>query len=134
MPTLFPSSMSVWHGRSRRSLTGRISRYHRKKRKFEMGREFLPIHIGETRRKIIRTRGGNKKIRLVSTDIAYVLDRNTGKVTKTEIISVIENRANPHYVRRNIITKGAIIETKLGKVKVTSRPGQDGVVQGVLLR
>ena len=126
--------MSVWQGRSRRSITGRIIRSYRKKRKFEMGREFLPVHIGETRRKIIRTRGGNLKVRLLSTNIAYVLDKDTGKVTKTEILSVVENPANPHYVRRNIITKGAIIETKLGKVKVTSRPGQDGVVQGVLIK
>ena len=99
-----------------------------------MGREFLPVHIDETRRRIIRTRGGNLKVRLLSTNIAYVLDRETGKVTKTEILGVVENPANPHYVRRNIITKGAIIETKLGKVKVTSRPGQDGVVQGVLIK
>lgn len=125
--------MSVWQGRSRRSITGRIVRVSRKKRKFEMGREFLPVHIGETRRKIIRTRGGNRKVRLLSTNVAFVLDREKGKVVKTEILSVIENPANPHYVRRNIITKGAIIDTKIGKVKVTSRPGQDGVVQGVLI-
>lgn len=125
--------MSVWQGRSRRSITGRIVRVSRKKRKFEMGREFLPVHIGETRRKIIRTRGGNRKVRLLSTNVAFVLDREKGKVVKTEILSVIENPANPHYVRRNIITKGAVIDTKIGKVKVTSRPGQDGVVQGVLI-
>lgn len=126
--------MAVWQGRSRRSVTGRILRHHRKKRKFEMGREFLPVRIGETRRRVIRTRGGNRKVRLLSTNIAYVLDKDTGKVEKTEILGVVENPANPHFVRRNIITKGAIIETKLGKVKVTSRPGQDGVVQGVLLK
>ena len=99
-----------------------------------MGREFLPVRIGETKRRVIRTRGGNRKVRLLSTNIAYVLDKDTGKVGKTEILGVVENPANPHFVRRNIITKGAIIETKLGKVKVTSRPGQDGVVQGVLLK
>lgn len=126
--------MSVWQGRSRRSITGRILRSYRKKRKFEMGREFIPVHIGETRKKIIRTRGGNVKVRLLSTDIAYVIDKDTGEVKKAKILSVVENSANPHYVRRNIITKGAIIETELGKVKVTSRPGQDGVVQGVLIK
>jgi small subunit ribosomal protein S8e len=31
------------------------------------------------------------------------------------------------------MTKGAIIETEMGKAKVTSRPGQDGVVNAVLL-
>lgn len=126
--------MAVWQGRSRRSITGKILRNYRKKRKFEMGREFLPVHIGEVKKKIITTRGGNIKVRLLSTNVAYVVDKDTGKVTKTEILGVLENPANPHYVRRNIITKGAIIETKVGKVKVTSRPGQDGTVQGILIK
>ena len=46
---------------------------------------------------------------------------------------VIENTANPNYVRRNIITKGAIVETPEGNAKVTSRPGQDGVINGILI-
>ncbi|MDO5821049.1 MAG: 30S ribosomal protein S8e, partial [Methanobrevibacter sp.] len=33
----------------------------------------------------------------------------------------------------NIITKGAIVETEIGNAKVTSRPGQDGIINGVLL-
>ena len=43
------------------------------------------------------------------------------------------NSANPNYVRRNIITKGAIVETPEGNAKVTSRPGQDGVINGILI-
>ena len=50
-----------------------------------------------------------------------------------KLLNVIENSANPNYVRRNIITKGAIVETELGHAKVTSRPGQDGVVNGVIV-
>ena len=56
-----------------------------------------------------------------------------GKSQKTKILSVIENTADPHFVRRNIVTKGAIIDTELGKARVTSRPGQKGVVDAVLL-
>jgi small subunit ribosomal protein S8e len=33
----------------------------------------------------------------------------------------------------NVITKGAIIETEKGLAKVVSRPGQDGVVNAVLI-
>jgi small subunit ribosomal protein S8e len=47
------------------------------------------------------------------------------------VITVRENPANPNYVQRNIITKGAILETDLGLVRVRSRPGQDGVLNGV---
>jgi small subunit ribosomal protein S8e len=36
-------------------------------------------------------------------------------------------------VRRNIVTKGAIIETDAGQARVVSRPGQDGQVNAVLL-
>jgi small subunit ribosomal protein S8e len=69
----------------------------------------------------------------MTTDFAYIIDPKTGKTTKTEILSVIENPANPHYVRRNIMTKGAIIDTKLGKARITSRPGQSGILNAVLI-
>ncbi|RLF82243.1 30S ribosomal protein S8e, partial [Thermococci archaeon] len=53
---------------------------------------------------------------------------------KVKIISVVENPANRQYVRRNIVTKGAIVQTEIGKALVTSRPGQDGIVNAVLLK
>ncbi|HEB37622.1 MAG TPA: 30S ribosomal protein S8e [Thermoplasmatales archaeon] len=124
--------MAIWQGRSRRSITGRIIRAHRGKKKYEIGREQLITTLGERRTKKIRTTGKNEKVRLLSINVAYVTDKN-GKTSKTEILGVVENPANPHYVRRNIITKGAIIETKLGKARVTSRPGQHGQINAVLI-
>lgn len=56
-----------------------------------------------------------------------------GKSQKTEIVNVVENPANANLVRRNVITKGCVVETKLGRARVTSRPGQEGVVNGVLV-
>jgi ribosomal protein S8E len=49
------------------------------------------------------------------------------------IETVVENTASGHYVRRNIITKGAVIKTAAGNARVTSRPGQDGVINAVLI-
>ncbi|HDN05822.1 MAG TPA: 30S ribosomal protein S8e, partial [Candidatus Bathyarchaeota archaeon] len=46
---------------------------------------------------------------------------------------VIRNPANVDYDRRGVITKGAIIETSLGLARVTSRPGQNGVINAVLI-
>ena len=46
-------------------------------------------------------------------------------------MTVRENASNPNYVQRNIITRGAILETDLGLVQVRSRPGQDGVINAV---
>jgi len=85
------------------------------------------------KRKPIRTRGHNRKSRVLTSDVAYVVDPKTNKTTKTEIVTVVENLANIHYVRRNIMNKGAIINTKLGKARITSRPGQSGVINAVLL-
>ena len=125
--------MALWQGKSKRSKTGRRIRYHRGKRKVEIGKEQNLTTVGPTTTKKVRTRGNNKKIRAKTVNMAHVIDPKTNKTEKTEIISVIKNEANIHYVRRNIVNKGAIIETKKGKAKVTSRPGQTGIVNAVLI-
>ena len=126
--------MALWQGGSNRTKTGKKIRRSRGKRKFEIGREVLLTTIGPPDIKKVRTRGNNRKIVAKRTNIAYVLDPETNKTSKTEIVSVRENPANINYVRRNILTKGAIIETKIGLAKVTSRPGQTGVVNSVLIK
>lgn len=125
--------MALWQGSSKRTRTGRRIRYARGKRKFEIGREKHFTTIGSTTTKVVRTKGNNRKTQVKTSNIAYVLDPKTNKITKTDIVTVKENAANIHYVRRNIMNKGAIIETKLGKAKITSRPGQSGTVNATLL-
>lgn len=70
---------------------------------------------------------------LLSTDSANVVDPKTGHAKKVKILTVIENPADPHFVRRNVLTRGAVIDTELGKARVTSRPGQSGTVDAVLV-
>ncbi len=125
--------MALWQGDSRRSKRGRRIRYGKGKRKSEIGREQHLSTIGKPKVKNVRTRGNNQKIRAMTADVAFVVDPKSGKTTKTEIISVVENQANIHYVRRNIMNKGAIIETKIGKAKITSRPGQSGNINAILI-
>ena len=125
--------MALWQGKSRRSKSGRRIRYARGKRKYEIGREQHPTNLGETRLKNVRTKGNNSKIRAMQANIAFVIDPKNNKTTKTEIISVVDNSANPNYIRRNIMNKGAIIDTKIGKAKITSRPGQNGTINAVLI-
>ncbi len=126
--------MAIWQGRSLKKPSGGRIVLARKKRKRELGREPANTRVAEERerRKIIRTYGGNRKVRLVEALYANVFDGGKGK--KVKILNVVENPANRQYARRNIITKGAIIETEIGKAVVTSRPGQDGVVNAVLLK
>jgi small subunit ribosomal protein S8e len=126
--------MALWQGNSRRSKTGRRVRYARGKRKFEIGRERHFTTIGSAKLKHVRTKGNNRKTRVKTTDTAYVIDPQTKKTSKTRILTVVENPANIHYVRRNIMTKGAIIQTELGKARITSRPGQTGAVSAILLQ
>lgn len=125
--------MAIWHLRSDRKPTGGLLRQIRKKRRSDKGSEFLETKIGERRVKAKRCKGGMQKIRLMSADTINVTDK-TGKITKTKIVTVVENPANPNYVRRNILTKGSIVKTDLGRAVVTSRPSQDGIVNGVLVQ
>jgi small subunit ribosomal protein S8e len=104
------------------------------KRKFERGSFPTETTLGETKRKISRQRGGNIKVRLQATNYANVSNPSTGKTEKTEILRVVKNPANVDYNRRGVITKGTIIETPLGTARVTSRPGQDGLVNAILLQ
>ena len=126
--------MAIWQGRSLKKPSGGRIVLARKKRKRELGREPAFTRVAEYKeeRKIIRTFGGNRKVRLVQALYANVFDGGKGK--KVKILGVVENPANRQYVRRNIITKGAIIQTEVGKAIVTSRPGQDGVVNAVLYK
>lgn len=125
--------MGIWQGRSRRKRTGGRLRPNRKKRRFEIGRELQTATLGAGTIKRYRVRGGNRKLRILTTQTVNVFDPATKKMQPARIVTVRENPANPNYVQRNIITKGAILETELGLVRVRSRPGQDGVLNGVRL-
>jgi small subunit ribosomal protein S8e len=124
----------AWHSDlHKRKPTGGKKRPYRGKRKYERGRPTTEVVLGEPYRVVDRVRGGNIKVRLVSTKTAQVSDPKTGKTVLTRILRVVKNPANPDYNRRGVITKGTIIETELGQAKVTSRPSQHGVVNAVLL-
>jgi len=126
-------SMALWQGRAKRKSTGGRLSPHRGKKRFEIGRELQQAKIGVATRKIARARGGGRKNRLLMAEYVSITDPKSGKSSSFKIIEVVENSANPNYVRQNIITKGSIIETEKGKAKVTSRPGQHGVVNAVLV-
>jgi len=125
--------MAIWHGEKGRKETGGLIRRHRKKRKYELGNLPVMTKIGEEVRKRYRSKGGGIKVKAFSVKYANVFDRKTGRSKKVEILDVVENPSDPQLVRRKVITKGAVIKTELGLARVTSRPGQDGVVNAILL-
>ena len=77
--------------------------------------------------------GNHRKVRLLAADTANLFDSKAKKYEQVKIKKVVENPADRHFVRRNIMTKGTVIETEKGKAKITSRPGQDGTVNAVLI-
>jgi small subunit ribosomal protein S8e len=103
------------------------------KRRAEIGLAPADTHIGEDRRRIIRTYGGNDKVRALRAGFANVTNASNGETKKVKIEKVEENGANPNYVRRNLLTKGAIIKTEIGRARIMSRPGQDGIINALLL-
>lgn len=123
--------MSLWQGLSTRKNSGGRLIHARKKRRFEVAAEDAETKTGAHVQKLIRTRGAHQKVKLLATDHVHVIDPKTGKAQKAAIKTVKENPANIHYVRRNILTKGAVVDTDIGKVKITSRPGQSGALSGV---
>ena len=116
---------------STRKRTGGRLKHSRNRRKYELGRQPTETQVGEPRFRTVDARGNDSKTRALATNVANV--NVGGETVETEITDVVENVANPNYVRRNIITKGALIETGEGTARVTSRPGQTGQVNAVML-
>jgi small subunit ribosomal protein S8e len=120
-------------GLSKKKPSGGCSTRYRSKRVHELGGEAAETIMGKTRRIVKRVRGGGEKSKLLKAETANVANPNTGKTVKTPILNVVKNIASADYYRRRIITKGAVIKTKMGNAVVKSRPGQSSVVNAVLL-
>lgn len=125
--------MAISQARSNKKPSGSRYKSCKKKRLYELGS--LPTHTKLDKRKSrkVRVLGGNTKTKLLSDETVNIVDKKTKKVEKVKIKGVVENPANRHFVRRNILTKGTVIETEKGKARITSRPGQEGVINAVLL-
>lgn len=115
-----------------RKVTG--GKYHarRKKRLHELPGQTRIVVLGETKRKNLRVRGGNTKTILLKSNIANVVVE--GKVKQAEIKNVEETPQNRFLARQNRLLKGAIIETSIGRARITNRPTQEGQVNAILLK
>ena len=126
--------MENYHGASGSTTSGTGGRRGRrtdKKLRF-VGGTFTATKVGATEKKTSRhARGNMRKVKLRTAKSVNVLTKTGMK--RVAIRTVLETPDNRHYARQNILTKGAIIDTELGKVKITNRVGQDGVVNGKLL-
>jgi len=109
-------------------------KYHkrRKQRLHERQNQERHAVLGETKTKQLRTAGGNSKTVVLKTDIVNIMV--DGKSKKAKIINVVETPQNRFFSRQNRLLKSAIIETSLGKARITNRPTQEGHVNAVLIK
>jgi len=125
--------MARSQARSKRKFTGKKYKHFKKKRKRELERPTIDTTIGEEKKKKQRVMGGNTKLKLFSSQYINVTDPNTNKTSRVRILDFESNDASKDLNRRHILTKGAVVETELGNAKITSRPGQAGQLNGVLV-
>ena len=118
--------------KSGKKITGGKYIKSRKKKLCERAGQKRIVKMNETKRKSKRTLGGNKKTFLLG--IKNINVQIKGKSKKMEIKNVLETPSNRFLARQNILTKGTIIETEEGKVKITNRPTQEGVLNGILIK
>jgi len=114
-------------------ITGGHRHPNKSRRKFDIDRFPNEVLVGEQTTITRKTRGNNRKTALKTANVVNIT-LTDGKIKSSEIVKVLENQTNNDYQRRGIITKGAIVETKDGKCKIVSRPGQDGTLNGILLK
>ena len=127
--------MPQWHSDlHKKKPTGGRRRPYRKKRRYERGGEPTLTMLGERKLREKRVRGGGIKYALASDLYANVVDPEAKTAKKSRILRVLSNPASRDLERRGVITRGAIIETELGRARVTSRPGQEGVINAVLIK
>ncbi|MDD4877869.1 MAG: 30S ribosomal protein S8e [Candidatus Nanoarchaeia archaeon] len=126
--------MALTSRRPKRKTTG--GRYHEYQKKRANQSRRLPTltKLGNKKAIELRKLGGSRKTLLLECNEANVYSPKEKKYVLAKIKTITDNKANRHFVRRNILTKGAIIETDIGKARITSRPGQEGTVNAVLIK
>ncbi len=124
----------ITQGRSLVKPSGGLKKPYRKKRLYERGSQPTMGKLGSSKRsRVDRITGGAVKRRVLQAAVANVYNPETKKFAVAKIKTISNNPANRYFTRANIITRGAILETELGKARVTNRPGQDGVVNAILV-
>jgi small subunit ribosomal protein S8e len=116
----------------KKSTGGRYKKF-RKKRLHEKKGVFRQVTLGPEKKKTVRIRGGYFKTFLLRADKINIMDKKEKKAYVIKIKNVLEVPSNKFLARKNVLVKGAIIETEKGKARITNRPGQEACIQGILI-
>merc|ERR1712178_31950 len=93
----------------RRSTGGRMP-IHKKKRKFEMGRQPAMTKLGPSRIRPVRGRGGNIKWRALKLDHGNFSWGSESVTRKSRVLDVVYNATNNELVRTKTIVKNCIVK------------------------
>jgi small subunit ribosomal protein S8e len=78
-----------------------------------------------------RRRGGAIGVKLKKVGFVNLLTNDGYK--KAKITAIIESPDNRNFARQQILTKGTILNTDLGKAVVLNRPGREGAINAKLV-
>ncbi len=122
------------HKRSKTKINGngkKIIKFRDKKRS-EIGNYFSATKLYEKNvTKETRHRGGEKRRVLKRAGFVNLLTKEGYK--KVQIKGVLESKDNRNFARQNILTKGTVINTELGKAIILNKPGREGNINAKLL-
>ena len=120
-------------GKTKRSGSGARLIDYRKSKLYEIAGTAVMTNLKPNKIKTQRTQGGGVKVRLLDANKINLYNSKTKKYEIADIETVLENPANAQLVRRNILNKGAVVQTNKGKARITSRPGQSGYLNGIMI-
>ena len=116
--------------------TGGLKRSMRDKIKGHYGGFFARAKINKAATEeewvVKESKGGSTKVAARTVIFANVAMPD-GRVKRAKLDTVSSTPDNRIYARENILTRGAIVISDVGKIRITSRPGQDGNVNAVLV-
>merc|ERR1712226_1405748 len=95
--------------RHKRRLTGGRMPIHQKKRKFESGKPAANTKLAEKRIRLVRSRGGNTKLRALRLNKGNFMWQSEGITKKCKIVNVVYNPVSNELVRTNTLTKNTIV-------------------------
>lgn len=119
--------------RKGKKITGGKYKKFKKKKLYESKRAQRFVLLGQEKKTGIKIRDGKLKVTFLKANKANVMDPKTHTAKVVEIKNVLEVPSNKFLARKNVIVKGAIIETELGKARVTNRPSQEGQINAILI-
>ncbi len=117
--------------KGKRKITGGRYKKARKRKLYEKRSQSRVVKLGQRKSKFMHVRGGARKIVLLSENKTNLMYKGKSKIAT--IKNVIETPCNRFLARQNVLVKGAIIETDMGKARITNRPSQEGMVQSILI-